>query len=168
MAAGHAVATAASVNIWSEQFEKAVAVQSKTVGGEPAIELTVIVDRNLARRRDNIAMDLGTAVERQPAAGNVKRQPFGAFGRTHRGAAHAETVGDDDEDRSGDLYLRAAVQHQILEIIDGRPGRARRAEYQPAGAVDGECAVGPGRRRERTRVAVESEIAHRGPITDAL
>src|SRR5262245_20331494 len=66
----------ASVNGRSEQFEEAVAVQGKPVSGEPAAELTIIVDRNLARRLDNIAMGLGTAVERQPAACNMKRQPF--------------------------------------------------------------------------------------------
>lgn len=60
-----------SVNGRSEQFEEAVAVQGKPVSGEPAAELTVIVDRNLSRRYDNIPIDLGTAVDRQVAADNV-------------------------------------------------------------------------------------------------
>src|SRR5262245_61316348 len=37
-----------SVNGRSEQFEEAVAIQGKPVSGEPAAELTVIVDRNLS------------------------------------------------------------------------------------------------------------------------
>jgi hypothetical protein len=65
------IAIAASVDSRPVQFEKTVAVQSEPLSGEPPAKLTVIVDRNLSSRYDNIAIDLGTVVDRQVATGNV-------------------------------------------------------------------------------------------------
>src|SRR5215475_11351954 len=74
---------------------------------------------------------------------------------------------EDQDHRADDFYAAAAVECEVLQIVDRRSG-ASLPKYEAATAICREAAVGPGRHTDKADVALEREVAHRREVACAL
>lgn len=142
-------------------------MDGEPVAGDPADELAVASEGDGAVGRVDVAVKVAAAVERKAARIDVEREPGGIGGGAER-AVGGEAGRDRDNHRADDLDLRLAVEGEVLEVINGRLGRAGDAEREAAAAAGGEIAVGAGRHRILSHSTVEREVAQRGPVARAL
>src|SRR5262245_37699838 len=74
---------------------------------------------------------------------------------------------EDQDHRSDDFDAAAAVEREILQVVNRRSG-ASLPKYEAAAAICREAAVGAGRYADKADVALEREVAHCREVACAL
>src|SRR5215831_16203023 len=91
---------------WRWQAQPPVVVYRQSITRRPTNDLAIAVDRDRPPRRGDVAINIRTAVKRQSAGIDVKRQPRRMIGAANHASVDAHAVGHDHDHWAYHLYLR--------------------------------------------------------------